>query len=267
MAVSHMQKNTTNKILQATVARLYRTTSRGLRLAAVAVGIAFVLGYAGSPVMAQESISTVTSEALAEELPSLEDLAKADKVVPAGPVVPPTAREVLLSVCRDRGYDEDCAKLLYGMVWKESRFDGRAVGDQGRAQGFFQIHYKLHKISLSCAQNLKCSAAWSLRYMESNGYPRFAARAVQCHNGCGVRNGYAASAKSMGLRKWKEAELAEAEIAEKREAAAKAIIKAAAATVTMPTTSRETDSEHAHGQLQLAAMTGRELSIVALASR
>jgi hypothetical protein len=262
-----MHQNTTNKILRATVARLYRTTSRGLRLAAGAVGIAFVLGYAGSPVMAQEAIGTVASEALSEELSSLDGLSASDYDEPTGPLVPPTAREVLLSVCRDRGYGEDCAKLLYGMVWKESRFDGLAVGDQGRAQGYFQIHYKLHGISLACAQNLKCSAAWSLRYMESNGYPSYAAQAVQCHNGCGVRNGYAAAVKSVGNRKWKEAEQTEAEIAKKREAAAKLAVKAAVVKAEAPIRNDATNDEPQAEHLQLAAMTGRELGVVALVSR
>jgi hypothetical protein len=45
--------------------------------------------------------------------------------------------------------------------------------------------------------------------MESNGYPKYSTYAVQCHNGCGARNGYAASVKRWGDRKWAEADAEE----------------------------------------------------------
>lgn|SRR5512142_3196702 len=121
-----------------------------------------------------------------------------------GPPEPPTVQEVLLDVCKNGGYGEECAKTLLGIMWKESRNDPDAIGDGGRARGFFQIHYRLHKISVGCAEDLRCSAAWTLKYMEQNGYPKYPAYAIQCHNGCGIKNGYAASVLRNAKRLWSD---------------------------------------------------------------
>jgi hypothetical protein len=138
------------------------------------------------------------------------DILDSGRLAKIRPEEPPTTREVLLDVCRERGYGEDCAKILYGMMWRESRFVAKAVGDQGRAHGYFQIHYRLHKISLECARDVRCSADWSLSYMERNGYPKYVTHAIQCHNGCGVNNGYAALVKAAAAQKWREADNEEA---------------------------------------------------------
>lgn len=117
---------------------------------------------------------------------------------------PSDMKSILLSVCEDNGYGEECAKNLLGMVWKETRGDGKAIGDGGRARGYFQIHYKLHKISIACAEDLRCSAQWSLKYLEKNGYKKYPKYAVQCHNSCNVANGYAASAIRYGKWLWND---------------------------------------------------------------
>jgi hypothetical protein len=187
---------------------------RPWRLVAGVVTAAYFLGFVVLPARASSETSGI------EPLSQLSLSIQAAGLPLVGPSEPPTPREILLDVCRERGYGEDCAKILYGMVWKESRFESRAVGDRGLAQGYFQIHYRLHGITLTCAQDLRCSAAWSLGYMERNGYPKYATRAVQCHNGCGVRNGYASSVKAIGARKWNEAKLAEAEVAKAKLASA-----------------------------------------------
>ncbi|OGM00406.1 hypothetical protein A2480_04100 [Candidatus Uhrbacteria bacterium RIFOXYC2_FULL_47_19] len=113
-----------------------------------------------------------------------------------------TVQGVLLDVCESRGYGEDCARTLLGMLWKESLNDAKAIGDSGRARGYFQIHYRLHGIPVGCAEDLHCSSNWTLSYLEQNGYPRYVTYAVQCHNGCNINNGYAASALRWGDRKW-----------------------------------------------------------------
>lgn len=115
---------------------------------------------------------------------------------------PPTVQSVLLQICRDRGYGVDCAKTLLGMAWKETNLVGNAVGDSGRAVGYFQIHYRLHGITLECARDLRCAADWTISYLEHNGYPEYKRVAIQCHNGCGVANGYAASVLRHGERLW-----------------------------------------------------------------
>lgn len=119
-----------------------------------------------------------------------------------GPILPPTVSAVLLEVCEERGYGEDCAQILLGMAWKESNLIASAVGDHGAALGYFQIHYRLHQVTPACAQNLRCSAHWTIDYLEYNGYPQAKWHAVQCHNGCYAGNGYAASALRHGARLW-----------------------------------------------------------------
>ncbi len=113
-----------------------------------------------------------------------------------------TVQDILLRVCLERGYDQECAKHLLGMMWKESNNVSKAVGDHGRARGYFQIWVKLHKISVECAEDLACSAQWTLSYLERNGYERYPIYAIQCHNGCNIENGYAASVLRHGKRLW-----------------------------------------------------------------
>lgn len=114
----------------------------------------------------------------------------------------PTVQQVLLKVCENRGYGEDCAKTLLGMLWNESSNRSTVIGDNGRARGYFQIHYRLHNITIGCAEDLVCSSNWTLDYLEKNSYPRYVAYAVQCHNSCNVGNGYAAKAFRNGRNLW-----------------------------------------------------------------
>lgn len=137
--------------------------------------------------------------AASDALPGSEDGG-----VVLGPEQPPTVQEILLAACEAKGYGEECAKTLLGMMWKESRNVANAIGDGGKARGYFQIHYRLHKVSLECATDLRCSAEWTIRYMERNGYPKYPLYAVQCHNGCGAKNGYAASVMRHAKRLWHE---------------------------------------------------------------
>ncbi len=113
-----------------------------------------------------------------------------------------TVQGTLLELCENRGYGEDCARTLLGMLWKESLNDAQAIGDYGQARGYFQIWYRLHGISIDCAEDLTCSANWTLDYLEQNGYPHHKAYAIQCHNGCEIWNGYWQSAVRWGDRKW-----------------------------------------------------------------
>lgn len=120
------------------------------------------------------------------------------------PNVQPTVQEVLLTVCAENGYGQDCAKTLLGMLWNESSNRSTVIGDNGKARGYFQIHYKLHKISVACAEDLVCSANWSLNYLEAHSYPKYVSYAIQCHNSCNVNNGYAAKALRNGNRMWSQ---------------------------------------------------------------
>jgi hypothetical protein len=145
---------------------------------------------AGQPVLAE----TVPVEAPVEAIIAPEPV--------VAPAVTLTVQDVLLSVCQDNGYDEACAKTLLGMLWNESTNVSTAVGDGGKARGYFQIWVKLHKITVACAEDLVCSAEWSLKYLEAHQYPKYPKYAIQCHNTCGAKNGYAAKAIRNGKRLW-----------------------------------------------------------------
>ena len=116
----------------------------------------------------------------------------------------PTVQEVLLDVCEIRGYGQECAQTLLGMVWVESNNISTAVGDNGRARGYFQIWYNLHDIPIACAEDLVCSADWTISYLESNSYPTYVNYAVQCHNSCNAGNGYDVRVARHGARLWNE---------------------------------------------------------------
>jgi|SRR5688572_12717170 len=118
--------------------------------------------------------------------------------------VQPTVQEVLLQVCEDNGYGEACAKTLLGMLWTESSNRSTVIGDGGKARGYFQIHYKLHKISIACAEDLVCSANWTIKYLERNSYPKYVNYAIQCHNSCNVNNGYTAKVIRYGKNFWNQ---------------------------------------------------------------
>jgi hypothetical protein len=90
------------------------------------------------------------------------------------------------------------------MLWTESSNRSTVIGDNGRARGYFQIHYRMHNISTDCAEDLVCSANWTIDYLESNSYPRYVTYAVQCHNSCNVNNGYAAKVFANGRRFWNQ---------------------------------------------------------------
>jgi hypothetical protein len=178
------------------------------------ITLAAVLGFAivailGQPASAQSVLNDETVNPVVVPAPKVaESKVEAAKGPVKEPVVQPSdaqgVRAVLADVCLKRGYGDECTKTLLGMSWKESQFVSTAVGDRGKARGYFQIHYKLHGISLSCAQDLRCSADWTITYLEYNNFKNYPRDAIQCHNGCNAGNGYAASVIRHGNRLWKE---------------------------------------------------------------
>lgn len=148
----------------------------------------------GQPVFAQP----IPAEALAQYAAYMPTTLIAEPVE----TTPPTVQEALLHVCKERGYGEDCAKTLLGMLWTESSNQSTVIGDAGKARGYFQIHYKLHKITTKCAEDIVCSANWTLTYLEGNHYPKYVNYAIQCHNGCNANNGYVGKVKRYGAMFW-----------------------------------------------------------------
>ena len=110
------------------------------------------------------------------------------------PQAPPTVQDVLLEVCEANEAivdAEKCAKHLLGMVMTESSAKATAVGDKGYARGWFQINsYYNPEVDKACAEDLVCSADWTLNRLLKKGYLKHANWAIWCHNGCGIAKYY-----------------------------------------------------------------------------
>lgn len=166
--------------------------------------LALIVGLTNSQVLTARAAVVETPASQPERVLTVPTDGTAEPVGETEPAVQenPTVQQVLLKVCENRGYGEDCAKTLLGMLWNESSNRSNVIGDNGRARGYYQIHYRLHKISVACAEDLVCSSNWTLDYLERNSYPKYVRYAVQCHNSCNVGNGYAAKALRNGDRFW-----------------------------------------------------------------
>jgi len=91
-------------------------------------------------------------------------------------------------VCIDKGFTTDtCWKMLYSMHMKETTGNCKAIGDQGRSYGCFQIQYRLHNVTKQCAYDYTCSAQWTLNHLVQNGYPQSVTYAIKRHNGDGIK--------------------------------------------------------------------------------
>lgn len=107
---------------------------------------------------------------------------------------PQTVQEKLLEVCdaNEQITDvETCAKHLLGIVMTESDAKATAIGDKGYARGWFQINrYYNPDVDTACAEDLECSANWTLERMIKKGYLKHPNWAIWCHNGCGIAQYY-----------------------------------------------------------------------------
>lgn len=105
-----------------------------------------------------------------------------------------TVQEVLLGVCEaneDIVNVETCAKHLLGIVMTESDAKATAIGDKGYARGWFQINrYYNPDVDTACAEDLECSATWTLERLVKKGYLKHPNWAIWCHNGCGIAQYY-----------------------------------------------------------------------------
>lgn len=82
--------------------------------------------------------------------------------------------------------DLPCWQDLRAMREKES-FNGKAmVGDGGRSRGWYHIQTKMHRISVECAMDFRCSTEWTVRNLINNGYKINRVYAISRHNGSGV---------------------------------------------------------------------------------
>ena len=136
--------------------------------------------------------------------------AEPDRTLPAPEAAEaPTVQEKLLEVCQANEVITDaqkCAKHLLGMVMTESNAKATAVGDHGYARGWFQInsHYN-PEVTKECAEDLECSANWTLNRLLKKGYGKSAGWsewAIWCHNGCGINQYYVPKVIRKGNYHW-----------------------------------------------------------------
>jgi len=126
------------------------------------------------------------------------------------PEAPSTVQDVLLEVCQEnqaipQEMDEKCAKDLFGILMQESRGKADAVGDHGWARGWFQINRWYNKdVSIECAEDLRCSADWTLNHLLKNKYLKYANWAIWCHNGCGISRSYVPAVHYKSTKYWDE---------------------------------------------------------------
>lgn len=134
--------------------------------------------------------------------------AVAAETAAVAPEAPSTVQDVLLGVCQGDQQipdelTEKCAKDLFGILMQESKGKANAVGDHGLAHGWFQInHYFNPDVSIGCAEDLQCSAQWTLDHLEKKGYPRYAYSAIWCHNGCGINPDYVPAVRYKSAKYW-----------------------------------------------------------------
>jgi hypothetical protein len=80
-------------------------------------------------------------------------------------------------------------KILYAICLKESNCNPEAIGDEGRALGYYQIHYKMHKVSEKEAKDLQFATEWTLKrllkYAHLGEYEM-----IRSHNGLVSWNNY-----------------------------------------------------------------------------
>ena len=117
-----------------------------------------------------------------------------------------TVQEKLLEVCEANEAITDaekCAKHLLGMVMTESNAKANAVGDKGYARGWFQINsYYNPEVDKACAEDLECSANWTLDRLLKKGYLKYPNWAIWCHNGCGIAKYYVPKVMKMAAIHW-----------------------------------------------------------------
>lgn len=122
------------------------------------------------------------------------------------PEQPQTVQEKLLEVCEANEAitnAEQCAKHLLGMVMTESDAKATAVGDRGYAKGWFQINsYYNPEVDKACAEDLECSANWTLDRLLKKGYLKYSNWAIWCHNGCGINQYYVPKVIRKGNYHW-----------------------------------------------------------------
>ena len=149
-----------------------------------------LLSHSAQPLQAQAAVQDEAgTAALAAESTGLEQPQETED--------PLTVQDILLEICEanEKITDpETCAKHLLGMVMTESEARATAIGDSGYARGWFQINRWYNPdVDVACAEDLECSANWTLDRLLKKGYGKsvgWSKWAIWCHNGCGIAQYY-----------------------------------------------------------------------------
>jgi hypothetical protein len=165
-----------------------------------------LLTHSAQPLQAQAQVQDAAGGAAvaAESAEPDSTLSATPEVVE--PESPVTVQEKLLEVCEANESITDaekCAKHLLGMVMTESNAKANAIGDKGYARGWFQINsYYNPEVDKACAEDLECSANWTLNRLLKKGYLKYANWAIWCHNGCGIAKYYVPKVMKMAAIHW-----------------------------------------------------------------
>lgn len=190
--------------------KLAQNSLKGLKNGLSMMLAVLLLTQNAQPLQAQAQVQDVPAAATeAATEPSEPDSTLTAVVAVEEPQPAPTLQEKLLEVCGANESITDaetCAKHLLGIVMTESTADASAVGDRGYARGWFQInsHYN-PDVPVTCAEDLECSATWTLERLIKKGYAKNAGWsdwAIWCHNGCGINGYYVPKVKRKAAYHW-----------------------------------------------------------------
>lgn len=95
-------------------------------------------------------------------------------------------KDAVARVCKSKFTGKElstCYDDLLALAWTESRFqDPAPIGDHNLAFGNFQIHAKLHGVTVEQAEDFEWAANWTLGSMMKQGYPVYRSWALGTHN-------------------------------------------------------------------------------------
>lgn len=141
-------------------------------------------------------------QAHAEIKPNAHKSLISDRAVQKVISVPLGIQAASTRVCARLGLSHiQCRNDLIAISYHETQRFTRLTGDSGCSVGWFHINRCVHKnVEKKLAYDYEQSALWTLQRMARYGYPEFRTRAIQCHNGCLAKNGYASKIKSISAQ-------------------------------------------------------------------
>ena len=107
-------------------------------------------------------------------------------------------RYVAEAACRRNDLGDRCVKDLIAISKRESLMMKKPQGDSGSSFGPTHIHLPSHpEVTREQAMSIEFAINKTLEWMIDKGYPVYRTYAIQCHNGCSKKNGYAETIKKI----------------------------------------------------------------------